>query len=257
MKIDEILLYFSYIHNGDWNKIYDSIDRKEKVDQDELDEILTKVKCKFITILSQDYPEELKRIPCPPYVIYYMGNKRILSHKKKISVIGSRQHSDYAENQTRKIVSNLVKSDYVIVSGMAKGIDGIAHWTCLENEGKTIAILGSGFNNIYPKENIELANRIKKDGLILSEYPPDVGPDANNFPIRNRLIAALGQGVVIMEAKEKSGTLITVRYALEYNKDIYCLPYKSYEKSACNLLIKQGAKLIEDANDIIEDLEMQ
>jgi len=151
---------------------------------------------------------------------------------------------------TEKIVIDLVKRGYTIVSGMAKGIDSIAHKTCLKEKGKTIAVVGSGLDFTYPKENLELQKEIEQNGLIISEYPDFVVPKAYHYPNRNRIIACLSNAIVVTEAKVRSGTLITVRYGLECGKEIFAVPYLANGESGCNLLIKEGAQLVENVDDM-------
>ncbi|MDD3383454.1 MAG: DNA-processing protein DprA [Bacilli bacterium] len=251
--MDDILLYFSYIFNGDWLKIYDSIKNKMPVDYKKLEDIKKSIKSKYVTILSSDYPEELKLIDCPPYVIYYQGNYDLLKTINKISVIGSRENTSYGEKMTNILVSDLVAKGYVIVSGSAKGIDSIAHQKALALNGGTIAIVAQGIDVVYPKENKTLYDSIVRNGLIISEYPDGSKPIKSNFPYRNRLIAALCKGILVVESKIKSGTMITVRYGLSYNKEVFCVPNVANVDSGCNLLIKQGAKLTEKVSDILEE----
>lgn len=251
--MDDILLYFSYIFNGDWLKIYDSIKNKIPVDYEKLEVIKGSIKSKYVTILSSDYPEELKLIDCPPYVLYYRGNYDLLKNKNKISVIGSRNSTPYGESMTKLLVSDLVAKEFVIVSGSARGIDSIAHQAALDLGGGTIAIVAQGIDIVYPKENKNLYESIELKGLIISEYPDGSQPVKSNFPYRNRLIAALCKGILVVEAKVRSGTMITVRYGLSYNKEVFCVPNVANIDSGCNLLIKQGAKLTEKIDDILEE----
>ena len=255
--MEDILVYLSFIHKGNWEKIYSDITNKEKIDKEKVSKVIKEINSNYITILNPNYPECLKYIFKPPFVLYYKGNIDLLLNKNytRIAVIGSRNNSKYGEFCTKKICEDLTANDsIVIVSGLAKGIDSIAHKTSLINNGKTIAIIGNGLNIVYPKENLHLYDEIGEKGLILSEYPLDVLPDSSNFPNRNRIIAGISQGVVVTEAKIKSGTMNTVSHALENGKQIFCVPDKFNNNSGCNKLIKEGAKLIENGNDIIEDL---
>lgn len=253
--MEDILVYLSIIHNGDWNKIYQDIVEKKAIDKEDVEETLKSVTYPYITLLNSNYPECLKYIFKPPFVLFYKGDINLLNNNyKRIAVIGSRENSDYGKISTENICKDLVKENVVIVSGLAKGIDSIAHSTCLDNKGKTIAVLGNGININYPKENEELYRKIEKEGLIVSEYPNDVQPDSFNFPQRNRIISGLSEGIVVVEAKEKSGTMNTVAHALEDGKQIFCVPERNNSNSGCNKLIKEGAKLIENARDILEEL---
>lgn len=251
----EILVYLSIVHNGNWNSIYKDILEKRQIDKIDLDEKLKNFNVNYITLLDQDYPISLKNTLKPPFVLFYKGNIKLLkSENKKIAVIGSRENTDYGKNVTENICSDLVKENFIIVSGLAKGIDSIAHNSCLTNNGNTIAVLGNGLDIYYPKENAKLYEKIEKNGLLISEYPPNTSPNKSHFPSRNRIIAGLSEGVLIIEAKEKSGTMNTVYHALEDGKQIFCVPDRINTNSGCNKLIKEGAKLVESAKDIIEEL---
>lgn len=249
--MEDIILYFSYFNNGDWNKIYQSILNKEKVDYSKLHQIKQKLGCNYLTILSKDYPSDLKQVTKPPFVLYYLGDLSLISAKLKIAVVGTRKPSSFGLEVTNDIVKDLVKGEGCIVSGLAYGIDSRAHKTALSERGKTIAVIGNGFNHYYPLSNKSLQDEIIKKGLLISEYPPHVPPRRDHFPLRNRIIAALSDFIIVTEAKLRSGTLITVNYGLDLGKDIWCVPSVDLGSSACNYLIKQGANLLESANDIL------
>lgn len=250
--MNDILLFFSYKYEGDSIKILQAIERKEQIDLIKLEEIKKLVGDKYITLLDHNYPSVFKQLSCPPFVIYYEGNISLLN-KKALAFIGSRNNSEYGEEMVKKLIKPILNK-YVIVSGLAKGIDGLSHRYCLEGGGDTIAVLGNGINQFYPLINKELQIEISKKGLIISEYPPFVKPNKENFPKRNRLIAALSKGIVVIESKKKSGTMITVEYALNLGKEIFCVPDLAINNSGCNQLIKMGANLVENANDICEML---
>jgi DNA processing protein len=254
VSMEEVLLYFSLLHRGDWFKIFNSIKNKDKFDKEKFSQLKLSIKSNYVTILSSNYPTPFRNLEQPPYVIYYQGNYALINHLNKIAVVGSRLSSDYGADVTKKLTTDLIKQNYLIVSGLAKGIDAVAQQAAINLDGLTIGIVGQGIDLPYPKENSDLYQQVIKKGLILSEYPDGVGPSKINFPSRNRLIASISVGIVITEAKINSGTLTTVRHGLNYGKDIFCVPYPIGESSACNILIKQGAKLIESANDIIEEL---
>lgn len=222
-------------------------------------EYMKKYNIGIITILDEDYPVSLKNIYDPPAVLYYKGNKRLLNYSKIIAIIGCRYCSKYGENVSKKFSNDLVHAGICIISGMAKGIDSASHIEALKQKGKTIAVLGSGLDRVYPKENIKLYNEIiKNEGLIISEYV--IGTNANkmNFPARNRIISGLSDGVIVVEAKEKSGTLITVDFALEQGKDVFVVPgnITSDNSFGTNELIKQGARCVTSAEDVIEGLNL-
>ena len=238
----------------------------------------------IIHICEKSYPQALKQIYDAPVSLYIRGNKEILNGKN-IGIVGCRECTDYGKKAAKYFAYNLSKEKSVnIVSGLAKGVDSYAHWgsvgsniecesikncgkkqeSCgkinddcgklnddcgkLKNDcGKTIAILGNGLDMIYPKENIELANEIiRNGGAIISEYPCGTKPDKMNFPARNRIISGLSKGIIVIEAKEKSGTLITVDFALEQGRDVFVVPgnINSINSVGTNELIKQGAKMV-------------
>lgn len=253
--MEEVLVYLSIIHKGNWNKIYKDILEKRAVNKEDIANHMQQLSTSYITLLSKNYPQCLKSIYKPPFVLFYKGNINLLSdNKTRIAVIGSRINSEYGRIAAEDICKDLVDNKIIIVSGLAKGIDAIAHSATIKNNGYTIAVLGNGLNITYPKENENLYRQIEKTGLIISEYPFDVCPDSSNFPNRNRIIAAISNGVVVIEAKEKSGTMNTVSHALEDGKSIFCIPERRNLGSGCNKLIKEGAKLIETAKDIIDEL---
>ena len=254
ISMEEVLLYFSLLHCGDWFKIFNSIKNKDKFDKERFNQLKLKLKSNYVTILSSNYPTSFRSLEQPPYVIYYQGNYSLINHLRRIAVVGSRLSTDYGVMVTKKLTSDLIKENYLIISGLAKGIDAVAQEAAISLNGLTIGIVAQGIDLPYPKENSELYQLVINKGLILSEYPDGVSPSKINFPSRNRLIATLSNGIVITEAKINSGTLTTVRHGLNYGKDIFCVPYPIGESSACNILIKQGAKLIESVSDIIEEL---
>lgn len=212
-------------------------------------------KIKTIKIKDKEYPEKLKNIENPPKQIYVLGNISILNDFS-ISIVGCRLCSEYGKMMAQSIAYNLSKYNINIVSGLALGIDTNAHKGCLMNNGKTIAVLAHGLDMIYPTQNTDLANRIiESGGAIISEYPVGIKPKRENFPERNRLISGLSNGVVVIEAKERSGALITVERALEQGKDIFAIPgnINSTNSIGTNNLIKEGAKITTCVNDILEE----
>jgi len=249
----EILLYFALKYNGNWDDIYEAIKKKLPIIEEEFHALKSKLKSNYFTILDAEYPLSFKGVNKPPFVIFYYGDINLLN-LPKITVVGSRDYSTYGLKCCQKICKGLAK-DYVIVSGLARGIDSVAHLSALDASGKTIAILGSGIDCCYPKQNQELYDTIKNEHLLMSEYPNDLIPQKENFPKRNRLLAALGDAIFIPECKNKSGTLITITLALSYGKTIYVLPFPIDIDTMNNQLIKEGATLVENANDIREDLK--
>lgn len=250
--MEETLLYLSLKYHGDFNLIMKAIKNHEEVDEQLKDNLVKSLDCKYTTILSEDYPERLKTIASPPFVLYYYGNLNLVKNKT-IGIVGMRQMSNYGKQATEYFAKNLALNGYTIVSGMAKGVDAVAHWSAINNQGYTIGVLGTGIDYIYPKENRFLYDELKENQLIMSEYPHLTTPSKKQFPFRNRIIAGLSDSILISEARVKSGTMITAGYALEQGKTIYCIPSRYNDYNGCNELIKQGATLVVNATDIMED----
>lgn len=193
------------------------------------EQYMKKHNIELITIKDKEYPEKLKHIDNPPICLYILGNNQILK-QRSIAVIGSRECSDYGKTMSQAFSYLLAKNDIVVISGLAKGIDSFAHTGTIQAKGKTIAVIGTGIDLVYPKENKKLMEQIiTNGGTIISEHPLGTKPNKENFPRRNRIIAGLSDGVLVIEAKEKSGALITVDYALEQGKNVYAVPRKYYK----------------------------
>jgi DNA processing protein len=208
-----------------------------------------------ITIFDKEYPRFLKEIYQPPWALFAKGDLSLLENEPKLAVVGSRQATQYGKNAIRLIFPGLIDKGVLIVSGLAKGVDTLAHEYAIKNGGKTIAVIAGGFYHIYPKENMSLALEMMKTQLILSEYPPDTKPLRWHFPSRNRIISGLSNGTFIIEAKRKSGSLITANYAVNEGREVFSLPgsiFNPYSIGA-NELIQQGAKLVTSADDILEE----
>lgn len=209
----------------------------------------------IITLKDKDYPKNLLHIYDAPAILYYKGNKELL-HTDMIAMIGCRECSDYGKEVSVKFSYELAKSGITIISGMAKGIDSYSHIGCIKAGGKTIAVLGNGLDRIYPKENCLLYDKIlSTEGLVLSEYIIGTKPNKLNFPARNRIISGLSNGVIVVEAKQKSGTLNTVDFALEQGKEVFVVPgnITSENSTGTNELIKQGAKCVTCVEDILNN----
>ncbi|MFA7088182.1 MAG: DNA-processing protein DprA [Patescibacteria group bacterium] len=218
--------------------------------------ILKKEKISFLTWNNPNYPSLLKEISSPPPVLYYKG--RVNDNlKNRLAVVGSRKFSAYGEKAISELLPAIIESNINIISGLALGIDALAHQKALDLEGKTWAVLGSGLDsqNIYPTENIRLAQEIiEKGGALISEFPPGTPPYKQNFPQRNRIISGLSQATMVIESKEKSGALITAKYALEQNREVLSIPGNIFSdfSSGPNKLIQSGAKTILNSEDILE-----
>ena len=232
------------------------IDNQFRINLDKYLKFMKTNNIEIITIYDKQYPDKLKVIYDPPVVLYVKGNKEILK-EKGISIVGCRLCSKYGENMAKKLAYNLSLNNINIISGLAKGIDSFAHRGSLMANGKTLAVVGCGLDRVYPQENRNLFDKIiNNGGAAISEYIIGTKPLAKNFPRRNRIISGLSDGVVVVEAREKSGTLITVDFALEQGKNIYAVPgnIDSPNSFGTNELIKQGAKTITNLQDILEDL---
>lgn len=210
---------------------------------------------KIIKIGDINYPEHLLKIKNPPEHLYVLGDENLLN-KQSIAIVGSRDCTEYGHTQAIRFAKELSKENICIVSGMAIGIDTAAHIGAKREMGKTIAVLGNGFNHIFPKDNEELFYEILEEGgCIISEYEPDTEPSSKYFPIRNRIVSGLSDGVLVVEAKKKSGSGITARLAKEQNKKVYCIPSNIDSKNGIGTgkLIQEGAKLVLSPQDILID----
>ena len=208
-----------------------------------------------IDMNSKYYPERLRNIDAPPKELYCLGNLELLNYKNNIAMIGSRNCSSYGEKVAKDFAYNLAKEEVCVVSGLAKGIDAFSHIGALNANGKTIAVLGSGLDKIYPKENIKLVESIiKNNGLVLSEYPLGTVALKQHFPARNRIISGLSDSVLVVEARKNSGTNITVDFALEQGKDVFVIPGNIYSKTSdgTNFLITEGAIPVLSYKDILD-----
>ncbi|RJP29682.1 MAG: DNA-protecting protein DprA [Candidatus Omnitrophota bacterium] len=213
---------------------------------------------KIITLADADYPKALLNIDSCPIVLYCKGALKE-EDASGIAVVGSRKASLYGLSCSEKFAFDLACCGLTIISGMASGIDTTAHKAALKAGGRTVAVMGSGFNQIYPKENKELVDKISASGSVISEFPIDTLPLKYNFPRRNRIISGLSRGVLVVEASLKSGALITADFALEQGKDVFVIPGKidSFNSCGSNGLIKQGAKLVSDINDILQEFGLE
>ncbi|WP_216827999.1 DNA-processing protein DprA [Alkalihalobacterium elongatum] len=209
-----------------------------------------------VTRFSDLYPPLLLNIFDPPWVLYCKGNLKLLTATKTLAVVGTRYPSQNGLHSIDKLLPAIVSKGWTIVSGLAEGIDTKAHELTLKLNGKTIAVLGSGLYHIYPKKNMSLAQLMTKDQLLLSEYPPFQKPQRWQFPERNRIISGLSRGILVVEAKMKSGALITADHGLEQGREVMAVPGSILEERSMgtNLLIQNGAKLILNAEDILSEL---
>ncbi|KZN60788.1 hypothetical protein N473_23965 [Pseudoalteromonas luteoviolacea CPMOR-1] len=231
------------IHRTDWGKV---------------ERILahcTTLNIQIVHYFDACYPESLTHISSPPWLLFCRGDSTLL-HQPQIAIVGSRSASRMGMEIGYDFAKQLGDANFVITSGMARGIDGAAHNGALHSTQKTIAVLGTGADVVYPKRHDELYWRIVEQGLIVSEFLPGTKPHGTHFPRRNRIISGLSLGVLLVEAEIKSGSLVTARYAIEQNKDVFAIPgsIRHSLSEGCHFLIKQGAKLTENVSDIIEEV---
>ena len=241
--------YLDIFKLDEFQKIIDS----QTLSLDEEIKNLKKNKVKVLSLKSSNYPEELKNISQPPVYLYYKGDISLLKGKR-IGVVGTRKATVYGKITCEKMTEDLVNNEITTVSGLALGIDSICHKKTLDKNGKTIAVVGSGLDVIYPKENRILWENIEKSGLIISEYPLGTEPIGYNFPMRNRIIVGLSRGILVIESQKKGGSLITAELALEEGREVFAVPGDIFSPSSegCNNLIKNSqAKLTTDVKDII------
>lgn len=239
---------------------YDSM--LEKADENLIKNYYENLRNKDITLLTKyddKYPENLRNLPDAPFFLFCKGDIELLN-SPSLAVVGTRKPTNYGRIVTEKIVGEVAKKKVTIISGLAYGVDSIAHRKTLEVGGKTIAILGSGFNYIYPSEHQALADEIAKKGLLVSEYPPSKKSTKYTFPQRNRIIAGLSDGVLVTEAGIKSGTIHTKEFALEYGKNLYAIPgdINSSMSQLTNDIIKSGqGALVTTGDDILKDYKIK
>ncbi|MCX6817116.1 MAG: DNA-processing protein DprA [Candidatus Beckwithbacteria bacterium] len=230
----------------------------QKRDLDKEMEVLAKSLIKVITIEDKRYPKLLKEIDSPPFVLFVKGQIEVLN-QPSLAVVGTRQPTTYGCQAVQKLVQDLVKNKLVIISGLARGIDGLVHRNCLVWGGKTVAVLGHGLERVYPPENRPLSEEIvAKGGALVTEYPLNFPISKTNFPQRDRIMAGLSLGTLVIEGGEKSGTKITANFAADYGREVFCVPgpIGSPQSEGPAQLIQQGAKLVTKVEDILEELNL-
>lgn len=213
---------------------------------------------RIVTYADREYPPELREIHAPPMVLYVRGRVPP-PNGAPVAIVGSRNASHYGLMVAERLGRGLGRSGVAVVSGMARGVDTAAHWGCLGAGGYTVAVLGTGVDQVYPRSNSRLMARILEAGTVLSEFPMGTQPEPRNFPIRNRLISGLSRGVVVVEATRRSGSLITAAQALEQGREVFAVPgsVDSIKSAGAHFLLKQGAKLVEGTEDILEELALR
>lgn len=212
----------------------------------------------LLTLADKRFPAEFLEMADPPLMLYVLGDVNALHHPQRLAIVGSRNPTPQGQANARQFAQALSQAGVCIVSGMALGVDGAAHEGALEGGSPTVAVVGTGLDRVYPKRHLNLAHRIAAHGALVSEYPLGTPPLAAHFPQRNRLISGLSQGTLVVEAAVQSGSLITARLAAEQGREVFAIPGSIHapQSKGCHALIRQGAKLVESANDILEDLRL-
>jgi len=235
------------------------IAQRPTINPEEEWEKLTRENIQLLTPEDLDYPQLLKEIPSAPFILYKKGNLD-LNCAPLLSIVGSRKFTAYGKQAADSLVHDLVQAGLIIVSGLALGIDGIAHRAALQGGGKTIAVLGNSLDekNIAPSSHVEMAREITENGALLSDYPIETAAGEFTFPARNRIIAGLSLGTLVIEAGEKSGSLITAHLALDFNREVFTVPGSIFSSQSVgtNQLLKKGAKLVMGVKDILEELNL-
>jgi DNA processing protein len=261
--IYSILKANSAISNNDASNFSSINPRVERLNRDRhyisTDKLLndyTTQNIHLITIFDDDYPDRLKTIYQPPWMLFARGNLSLLKNRESLAVVGSRNATAYGIGAIDYLFPSLIDNNVLIVSGLAKGIDAHAHKAAIRLGGKTIGVIAGGFQNLYPKENVKLAEYMMEKQLVLSEYPPSTMPAKWQFPMRNRIISGLSEGTLVIEARKKSGSLITADFALNEGRDVFAVPGSilSPDSDGVHYLIQQGAKLVKSPEDILEEL---
>jgi DNA processing protein len=228
----------------------DSVDWKGEIER------AASLNARIITQIDEEYPKQLLEIHDPPIALYVQGSIESRD-KHAIAVVGTRRPTHYGREAAAMLTGQLVRSGFVVISGLAQGIDTVAHETALKSNGRTLAVLGGGLDHLYPPSNAELAQRISEHGAVLTEFPFGRQPDKTTFPMRNRIVSGLSLGVLVVEAGSSSGALITANQALEQGRSVFAVPGRidSHASAGTNGLIKSGARLVTDIEDILHEYE--
>lgn len=253
-KLEDLLVMYANYAN-----IWASCYPHEPITPSKILEDLSNSNTQYITIIDKEYPALLKQISSPPIVLYYQGNISLLN-TTGLGIVGTRNPSVYSEQVLNLIIPDLVSTGFTIVSGFQRGVDTLSHKKTVEQNGKTIAVTGTGLDIDYPTGNRKLREQIlSSNGLIISEYPLKTPPYKANFPRRNRIISGLSLGVIIVEAALQSGSLITAKFALEQNREVFAIPGSIFSSNSLgtHYLIQQGAKLIQNTQEIYNELGIQ
>lgn len=250
--MEELVLYFSLKYNGEFEKIYQALKEKEKVDPVLKNELFKKLKCNYVTIFSSNYPEALKQIKSPPFVLYYYGNLDLVE-RKNVALVGATKCSMSCEKEIAQLVGELVENKYCIVSGISSGVSFYATNETLKYQGNLIAVLDSGIEKDFPTIYTSLQSEMKENQLVISEYPFDLESSHKRQCMSNRIVSGLSRSLILGECSTESTALSAVYCSLEAKKNVYCMPVSILcHNQVTNDLIKQGAYLLND----VKDLEM-
>ena len=257
-----LLIYLAIKYDGDYDAILQAAISKLNPDFIDVEQVVSKLTCKTLTLLDPDYPLYLKKMARPPLVLFYKGDISLIDDahiNSNLAVVGTRNPSDYGSFHTKRIVSE-VADRVTIISGLAQGIDAIAHQAAIDAGGKTVAVLGSGIDYPWPVENGPLYDKIiESGGLVISEYPNKSLPMGFHFPTRNRLIAMFSKALLVTQGNGfKTGTSITVGFAQSYGKEVMCIPFPLEDtESFCNHLLYEGAALVRNGEDVLIDMDLE
>lgn len=258
-KAREIVLALSVKHQGEWKAIYETIEKKKRIQDEEIQQAIRDQKSPYICITDESFPGCLKSVYQPPFLLYYYGNFSLLLKRKRLTVVGTRSPTAYQEEMMKKLIAETLEElqgDVVIISGMANGLDSLAMRQAMRRGSPIIAVLGSGIDNPYPINNKDIYEYCKQGkGLVLSEYPSFSEAKSNHFTFRNRLLAAIGSVCFVGGGKSRSGTSSTARHALELGKEILALPCNVTGDDLTNSLIQDGAHSVLTYKDIVQSLE--
>ena len=248
-----LLIHLAVKYKGDFDRILLAIQTHEEVPFEEAIKTYESLKCKVITLLDYDYPVKLKQVFRPPFVLFYYGDISLLD-KRIIATVGSRSVNEVGKLSTEKVLEEIAPGN-VVISGLARGIDKIAHISAINNRARTIAVLGSGIDYVYPAENRYLYEIIKKNHLVISEYPGDVPPTPTSFPARNRIVVALSDCVFVPQINDyATGTMISINIGANMGKPVIIAPHPFYSKTINNRIIDEGAIIALDGKQIKEEL---
>ncbi|WP_210363806.1 DNA-processing protein DprA [Bacillus sp. REN3] len=260
IKTDPLLehIYKAPYHSPLFPQASSTLDNLHTIPIDKLLAEYASSDIQLISIFNPAYPERLKTIYQPPWILFAKGNTALLKCNRMLAIVGSRDATQYGRRTIEYLMPGLIENGLMIISGLAKGIDAHSHKEAIKQGGKTAAVIAGGFNHIYPRENLALASYMMEKQLVISEYPPGSRPEKWQFPMRNRIISGLSLGTLVVEARKKSGSLITADYALNEGREVFAIPgdILSPHSEGCHDLILQGAKLVKSPSEILEELNI-